>query len=29
MASTIINIAGVQFKNPVVTTSGTFGSGME
>ena len=29
MASTIINIAGVQFKNPVVTASGTFGSGME
>ena len=29
MASTIINIAGVQFKNPVVTASGTVGSGME
>ncbi|MBP5195156.1 MAG: dihydroorotate dehydrogenase [Lachnospiraceae bacterium] len=29
MASTIINIAGVEFKNPVVTASGTFGSGME
>lgn len=29
MASTIINIAGVLFKNPVVTASGTFGSGME
>ncbi|MBO4845755.1 MAG: dihydroorotate dehydrogenase [Lachnospiraceae bacterium] len=24
-----VNIAGVEFKNPVVTASGTFGSGME
>lgn len=29
MANTSINIAGVEFKNPVVTASGTFGSGME
>ena len=29
MANTMINIAGVEFKNPVVTASGTFGSGME
>ncbi|MBP5746196.1 MAG: dihydroorotate dehydrogenase [Lachnospiraceae bacterium] len=29
MANTKINIAGVEFKNPVVTASGTFGSGME
>lgn len=27
--STKINIAGVEFKNPVMTASGTFGSGME
>ncbi len=27
--STDINIAGVTFKNPVMTASGTFGSGME
>ncbi len=26
---TAINIAGVEFKNPVMTASGTFGSGME
>ena len=24
-----VNIAGVEFKNPVMTASGTFGSGME
>ena len=24
-----INIAGVKFRNPVMTASGTFGSGME
>ena len=24
-----VNIAGVAFKNPVMTASGTFGSGME
>ena len=24
-----VNIAGVTFKNPVTTASGTFGSGME
>jgi len=29
MANTKIEIAGVEFKNPVVTASGTFGSGME
>ncbi len=29
MADTRINIAGVDFKNPVMTASGTFGSGME
>ncbi len=29
MASQKISIAGVEFKNPVVTASGTFGSGME
>ena len=29
MAKTSVNIAGVEFKNPVVTASGTFGSGME
>ena len=27
--NTSINIAGVEFKNPVMTASGTFGSGME
>lgn len=27
--NTAINIAGVEFKNPVMTASGTFGSGME
>jgi len=27
--STKINIAGVEFKNPVMEASGTFGSGME
>lgn len=27
--NTKINIAGVEFKNPVTTASGTFGSGME
>ncbi|MCR5279492.1 MAG: dihydroorotate dehydrogenase [Lachnospiraceae bacterium] len=26
---TTVNIAGVEFKNPVTTASGTFGSGME
>ena len=26
---TIVTIAGVEFKNPVMTASGTFGSGME
>ncbi len=26
---TAVNIAGVEFKNPVMTASGTFGSGME
>ncbi len=26
---TAVNIAGVEFKNPVTTASGTFGSGME
>lgn len=29
MADLGISIAGVQFKNPVMTASGTFGSGME
>lgn len=29
MTNTTINIAGVTFKNPVTTASGTFGSGME
>ena len=29
MRDTKINIAGVTFKNPVMTASGTFGSGME
>ena len=29
MANLGIEIAGVQFKNPVMTASGTFGSGME
>jgi dihydroorotate dehydrogenase (NAD+) catalytic subunit len=29
MLNTRINIAGVEFKNPVMTASGTFGSGME
>ena len=29
MARTEVKIAGVTFKNPVVTASGTFGSGME
>ena len=27
--NTNIEIAGVRFKNPVMTASGTFGSGME
>ena len=27
--NTEINIAGISFKNPVMTASGTFGSGME
>ncbi len=27
--NTSVNIAGVEFKNPVMTASGTFGSGME
>ena len=27
--NTKINIAGIEFKNPVMTASGTFGSGME
>ncbi len=27
--NTSVNIAGVEFKNPVTTASGTFGSGME
>lgn len=27
--NTKVNIAGVEFKNPVMTASGTFGSGME
>ncbi len=29
MSKTNITIAGVEFKNPVMTASGTFGSGME
>ena len=29
MLNTKITIAGVSFKNPVMTASGTFGSGME
>lgn len=29
MINTSVNIAGVQLKNPVMTASGTFGSGME
>ncbi len=29
MASLSVNFAGVDFKNPVTTASGTFGSGME
>ena len=27
--NTKINIAGVEWRNPVTTASGTFGSGME
>lgn len=27
--NTVVNIAGVELKNPVMTASGTFGSGME
>ena len=27
--NTQVNIAGIEFKNPVMTASGTFGSGME
>ncbi len=27
--NTAVEIAGVKFKNPVMTASGTFGSGME
>ena len=27
--NTEVKIAGVAFKNPVMTASGTFGSGME
>ena len=27
--NTKVKIAGVEFKNPVTTASGTFGSGME
>lgn len=27
--NTTVNIAGVEFKNPIMTASGTFGSGME
>ena len=27
--NTKVNIAGIEFKNPVTTASGTFGSGME
>jgi dihydroorotate dehydrogenase len=29
MSNLGIKIAGVEFKNPVMTASGTFGSGME
>ena len=29
MANTKINFCGVEFKNPIVTASGTFGFGME
>ena len=29
MADLRVNIAGVQFKNPVITASGTFGFGQE
>ena len=29
MKNTKVTIAGVEFKNPVMTASGTFGSGME
>lgn len=29
MINTKVNIAGIEFKNPVMTASGTFGSGME
>ena len=29
MTGTCVNIAGVSLKNPVMTASGTFGSGME
>ena len=29
MINTSVNIAGVELKNPVMTGSGTFGSGME
>ena len=29
MMNTAVEIAGVKFKNPVMTASGTFGSGME
>ena len=29
MTDTRVNIAGVELKNPVMTASGTFGSGME
>lgn len=29
MANLNVNIAGIEFKNPVMTASGTFGSGME
>ena len=27
--NTTVNLAGVTLKNPVMTASGTFGSGME
>ena len=29
MINTRVNLAGVELKNPVMTASGTFGSGME
>ncbi len=29
MMNTSVNIAGIEFKNPVMSASGTFGSGME